>query len=105
MASSISSPPSGFIWTAALAFCGLIVAPLLAYFAGRGQAAAQLQTALNDAFRSLMEELQGERSALIVRVLELEGENRQLRHIRDSHEHLLERHGLSLDTLVDVDKP
>lgn len=96
MASSPLSPPSGFIWTAILAFFAAIIAPLLAYFAGRGQAAAQLQTALNDAFRSLMEDLQGERSALIVRCSELEGRNRQLQQLVDSHERLLERHGIEL---------
>jgi hypothetical protein len=97
---SISAPPPGFIWTGVLAFCVACVAPVLAYFAGRGAAAAQLQTALNDAFRSLMVELQGERSVLVARVTELEGRNRQLEQQSDSLKRLLQRNNIDIPTLL-----
>ena len=92
----INSLPAGFWWTAVLAFCVACVAPVLAWFAGRGQAAAGLQESLNSAFQTLAKELRAERSVHIARIAELEGEERQLHQRIDSLEALLRRSGVSI---------
>jgi hypothetical protein len=68
------SLPFGLPSWGVLAFLAGAASTVAAYFGGRGTATAQLQTALNDAFRSLTTELQGERASLIARVSELERE-------------------------------
>lgn len=101
----ISSLPSGFLWTAVLACFVAIIAPLLAYFGGRGQAAASLQASLNSAFQALAQELRDERSAHIARIAELEGEERQLHQRIDSLERLLTRSGITIPVRMRLSRP
>lgn len=63
------SPSSGV-----LPFLGVVVAAALGWFGARYTAAAPLQSSLNDAFRTFMEECQNERAQHIARILELESE-------------------------------
>ena len=58
----------------ALPYLGAVVTGLLGWFGARYTAIAPQQMALNDAFRSLVAELQDERAVHIVRISELEGE-------------------------------
>lgn len=101
----------GLPLTDVLPYFGTVVAALLGYFGARYTATAPLQTALNDAFRSLMEELQtkgASDAALILelrqREVELEaeiirqrGELRQKDQLIDSLTRLCERNGLKHD--------
>lgn len=60
--------------TAALPYLAAGATAVLGYLGARYTATAPLQSSLNDAFRSLTDELQTERARLIVRISELEGE-------------------------------
>ncbi len=73
---SLPTPPptSGFGLGAALSFFGGIIVALLGLFGVRSSQAAPLQLSVNDAFRTLIGELQEERATLIVRISELEAE-------------------------------
>lgn len=69
----LGSPSSG-----ALPYLVAVVTGLLGFFGARFTATAPLQASLNDAFRSLMDELQTEHARLSARVYELESEKLQL---------------------------
>lgn len=74
----ISLGALGSDFSGALPFCGGVVASVLGYFAVKFTARAPLQTALNDAFRSLMEELQIQHASDIAHISELQNENARL---------------------------
>ncbi len=87
---------SGF--SAVLLFCGALLTAVLALFGVRYTARAPLQVTLNDAFRTLMNEWQSEKSRLLARISELEAEVRRQRgeinqHIQvtQSLEHRIQR--------------
>ena len=67
-------PPSGSHSSDALPYLAAVVTAALGWFGARYTAIAPLQTSLNDAFRTLMDEWQTERAAHIARISELEGE-------------------------------
>lgn len=69
----------------ALPFLGAVVAALLGWSAARFTAVAPQQMAFNDAFRSLVGELQSERAQHIVRISELESEIIRQRGVINSH--------------------
>ena len=80
-----------------------IITGLIGYFGARFTAAAPLQTALNDAFRSLTVELQTQHAQLVARISELEverdqlrGDNRGLRQLMDSLIRFAEASALAL---------
>lgn len=99
-----SSPIPGVLpsWLLAVSIIG---GPLLGYFGARYTATAPLQTALNDAFRSVMAEWQLERAQHIAHIssvendcanlrlllLERDGEIRNLKSVRDALTRSLER--------------
>ncbi len=83
-----------------------VLTAVLGYLGARFTAAAPLQESLNDAFRTLMEELQSAHARAIVRASELEaeiirqrGELRQLEQRRQSLVHFIERAGLTVPDL------
>lgn len=73
----ISSGAHGSALSDALPYLGAVVGALatglLAYFAARHTAAAQLQGAITDAFQALMKEWQDRHAADTARISELEG--------------------------------
>lgn len=82
-----------------------ILGPLLGYFGARSTAIAPLQVAMNDAFRSVMEELQEDRARCIARISVLESEIRRQRGEINQHLakeaaflRLLESHNVPLPT-------
>lgn len=79
------SSPDGSTLTAALPYLAAVVTALLGYFGARFTGTAQQQTALNDAFRSLVEELQDERAHHIARISELESEVLRQRGAINNH--------------------
>ena len=104
MDSSASTGGSILQLTAVLPFLGAIVAALLGWFGALSTRTAPQQMALNDAFRTLMDELQNERAQHIVRISELEsevirqrGEIAQHLQIAASLQHQVDRYREKLD--------
>lgn len=98
ISSQISSGAGYSLWRDALPFLGGIAVAAIGFLGSRSTAVAPLQSALNDAFRSLMDEWQAERAQHIARISELEGEVRRQRSVinqglqrEESQTRLLER--------------
>lgn len=109
----LSTPPGPLglpLGDALLYLVGAVAVALLGLFGVLFTGRAPLQQALNDAFRSLTEELQQERAQLIARISELEaekldrdltvlqkdGEIRGLKQYRDSLLALIRRSGIGV---------
>lgn len=70
----LSPEPFGGLTAGVLVFCGVVVTAVLGFFGVRSSRVAPLQTALNDAFRSLTDELQADRVRLCAQISELEAD-------------------------------
>ncbi len=70
----ITSSASGSDLSVVLPYLAAVVTGLLGFFGARFTATAPLQSSLNDAFRSLMEELQTQHAHDIARISEQENE-------------------------------
>lgn len=78
------------------------ITAVVAFFGGKGSAAAQFQTALNTGFASLSVELRKDKDDCEARCQKLEGEIAALRQHMYSLEGILRRHGIDVPKLPPV---
>lgn len=94
---SVDAPqPSSDLLTGIMGVIGMVVVGLISFFGGRGSVQAQIQTALNNTFQNLVDQLQEERKDERQQILEMRGAIRAWEQHLISLENILRREGIDI---------